>query len=127
VVQSAAVRAAGTAHFRAQPGEPPASYLWLYPNMMLNFYQGQMQTNLVIPRGVDRCDVLFDWYAPESLPEPRWRELVRLGDEVQAEDAAICERVQQNLRSRAYRPGPYSPLREAGVHHFHGLMGGALK
>jgi choline monooxygenase len=127
VVQSAAVREAGTAHFRAQPGEPPASYLWLYPNMMLNFYQGQLQTNLVIPRGVDRCDVLFDWYAPESLPELRWRELVRFGDEIQSEDAAICERVQRNLRSRAYRPGPYSPLREAGVHHFHGLMRGALK
>ena len=81
----------------------------------------------VIPRSVDRCDVLFDWYAPESLPELRWRELVRFGDEIQAEDAAICERVQHNLRSRAYRPGPYSPLREAGVYHFHGLMGAALK
>ncbi len=67
VVQSAAVREQGTAHFRAQPGEPPASYLWLYPNMMLNLYQGQLQTNVVIPRGVDRCDVQFDWYAPETL------------------------------------------------------------
>jgi choline monooxygenase len=126
-VQSAAVREQGTSHFRAQPGEPPASYIWLYPNMMLNLYQGQLQTNIVIPRGVDKCDVLFNWYAPESLPELRWRELVRFGDEIQAEDAHICECVQQNLRSRAYRPGPYSPLREAGVHHFHGLMLGALK
>jgi choline monooxygenase len=57
----------------------------------------------------------------------RWRELVRFGDEIQAEDAHICERVQQNLRSRAYRRGPYSPMREGGVHHFHGLMLGALK
>jgi choline monooxygenase len=124
VVQSAAVREQGAAHFRAQPWEPPASYLWLYPNMMLNFYQGQLQTNLVVPRGVDRCEVHFCWYAPQALPEQRWRELVRFGDEIQAEDAAICERVQRNLHSRAYRPGPYSPLRENGVHHFHGLMDG---
>ena len=127
VVQSAAVREQGASHFRAQAGEPPASYLWLYPNMMLNLYQGQLQTNVVIPRGVDRCDVLFDWYAPDTIAELRWRELVRFGDEIQAEDAEICARVQQNLRSRAYRPGPYSPRREGGVHHFHGLLQGALK
>ena len=127
VVQSAAVREQGAAHFRAQPGEPPAGYFWLYPNMMLNLYQGQLQTNLVNPRGVDRCEVQFDWYAPETLPELRWRELVRFGDEIQAEDAQICERVQRNLRSRAYQPGPYSPRRESGVHHFHGLMLDALK
>jgi choline monooxygenase len=127
VVQAAAVREQGTAHFHAQAGEPPAAYIWLYPNMMLNLYQGQLQTNLVVARGVDRCEVLFDWYAPQTLEELRWRELVRFGDEIQAEDAEICARVQQNLRSRAYRPGPYSPRREDGVHHFHGLMRDALK
>ena len=131
VVQSAPVREQGATQFRAQAGEPPASYLWLYPNIMLNVYQGQLQTNVVLPRGVDRCEVRFDWYAPEtgmdSEVDGRWRELVRFGDEIQAEDAAICERVHQNLRSRAYRPGPYSPRREAGVHHFHGLLLQALK
>jgi choline monooxygenase len=43
---------------------------------------------------------------------------------VQHEDAAICAAVQANLRSSAYRPGPYSPLRETGVHYFHRLMAG---
>ena len=35
---------------------------------------------------------------------------------VQAEDYAICERVQQGLRSRSYRPGPqhYLELRVRG-------------
>ena len=43
-------------------------------------------------------------------------------DEIQDEDIAICERVQQNLRSRSYDRGRYSAARENGVHHFHGLL-----
>jgi phenylpropionate dioxygenase-like ring-hydroxylating dioxygenase large terminal subunit len=41
---------------------------------------------------------------------------------VQKEDIEICEAVQRGLRSRTYRSGPYSVLRENGVHHFHGLL-----
>ena len=43
-------------------------------------------------------------------------------DEIQAEDIEICEQVQKNLRSRSYDRGRYSPARENGVHHFHGLL-----
>ena len=49
-------------------------------------------------------------------------ELARFSEEVQAEDAQICEAVQFNLHSRAYRSGPYSPKRESGVRLFHALM-----
>ena len=31
-----------------------AWYFWQYPNFMLNLYQGYMDTNLVLPDGVDR-------------------------------------------------------------------------
>jgi choline monooxygenase len=49
-------------------------------------------------------------------------ELLKFTELVQAEDAAICQAVQANLLSSAYRPGPYSPVRETGVHWFHRLM-----
>ena len=39
-----------------------AFYYWIYPNFMINCYGGAMDTNLVIPRGVDRTDVIFDFY-----------------------------------------------------------------
>src|SRR5688572_18242381 len=39
-----------------------ARYYWIYPNFMINCYGGAMDTNLVIPRGVDRTEVIFDFY-----------------------------------------------------------------
>jgi choline monooxygenase len=103
-----------------------AQYLWLFPNIMLNIYQGQMQTNVVLPRGEGRCEVVFDWFAndppADAATDPEWTKLVGFSDEIQIEDIEICERVQKNLRSRSYDRGRYSAKRENGVHHFHSLL-----
>jgi choline monooxygenase len=111
--------AAGTAGEEAQ-------YYWIFPNLMLNIYLGQMQTNVVIPRGHDSCEVVFEWYAHEPpadvATDPTWSKLLAFSDEIQAEDIEICEQVQKNLRSRSYDRGRYSPTRENGVHHFHSLL-----
>lgn len=126
VRQYAPVRAGTAAHYGKESGDGQAVYYWLFPNLMLNIYEGQMQTNVVIPVDVDHTVVRFDWFAPEPLPDPetdqRWRELTAFSEQVQAEDADICATVQTNIGSRAYRPGPYSPKRESGVHLFHSLM-----
>jgi choline monooxygenase len=125
VLQYAPVREA-TATLYGGSGSREAVYYWLFPNIMLNIYEDQMQTNVVIPVDVDHTIVRFDWFAPQPLPDQRnderWNRLVSFSEEVQAEDAGICEIVQLNIGSRAYRPGPYSPKRESGVHLFHTLM-----
>ena len=103
-----------------------AVYVWLFPNMMLNVYMGQMQTNVVIPLGHDRCRVVFDWYSAMPPADPAgdadWTRLLAFSDEIQDEDIEICEIVQRNLRSRIYDRGRYSAARENGVHHFHSLL-----
>jgi choline monooxygenase len=105
---------------------PEAVYAWLFPNMMLNIYLGQMQTNVVLPLGHDRCKVVFEWYATnppaDAASDPSWTKLLAFSDEIQDEDIEICEIVQHNLRSRAYDRGRYSAARENGVHHFHSLL-----
>lgn len=105
---------------------PEAVYVWLFPNVMLNVYLGQMQTNVVLPLSHDRTRVVFDWYAsePPSDPDedPEWTKLMAFSDEIQEEDIIICEAVQRNLRSRVYDRGRYSAARENGVHHFHSLL-----
>jgi choline monooxygenase len=116
----------GSEHYGKAGSNGQAFYYWLFPNIMLNIYEGLLQTNVVIPVDVNNTIVRFEWFSHEPLPDPqtdaRWNELVRFSEEVQAEDAQICEAVQFNISSRAYVSGPYSPKRESGLQLFHSLM-----
>jgi choline monooxygenase len=106
-----------------------AWYFWQYPNFMINLYQGYMDTNLVLPDGVDRCTVVFDFYfdgVGESAND-RNRQSIAVGERVNDEDIGICEAVQRGLRSRAYTSGRLSVRREAGEHLFHRLLASDLK
>jgi len=101
-----------------------AYYYWLYPNFMLNWYEGVMDTNLVLPLGVDRCQVIFDFYFADldTDAETRNRQSIAVGERVQQEDIDICESVQRGLASCAYHAGRLSVRREAGEHLFHRLL-----
>jgi choline monooxygenase len=106
-------------------GSGEALYYFLYPNAMLNILPGRLQTNRVLPVGVDRCKVVFDfYYAPDDSPEARARRErdIAFSDEVQDEDVAICEDVQRGLASGSYDAGRLNPLRENAVHHFHEML-----
>ena len=101
-----------------------AVYLWLYPNFMINAYEGVMDTNLVLPLAVDKCAVVFDYYFADITPaaEAHNRESIAVSEKVQDEDVAICDSVQRGLGSRAYVAGRLSVRREAGEHLFHRLL-----
>ncbi len=106
-----------------------AWYFWQYPNFMINLYKGYMDTNLVLPEGVDRCKVIFDFYFEDVSEEAteRNRQSIVVGERVNDEDVGICESVQRGLHSRAYQAGRLSVRREAGEHLFHRLLAGDLK
>ncbi|GAC1428974.1 MAG: carnitine monooxygenase subunit YeaW [Terriglobales bacterium] len=106
-----------------------AWYFWQYPNLMINCYEGYMDTNLVFPVDVDHCSVIFDFYFADISAAARAYNLqsVETGAGVQEEDLAICESVQRGLKSRAYRAGRLSVRREAGEHLFHRLLAADLK
>ncbi len=92
---------------------------------MINWYDGVMDTNFVVPRGVDQTEVIFDFYFPDVVSEDaRQRNLasVAVGQRIQDEDVAICKSVQRGLNSRAYNAGRLSVRREAGEHLFHRLL-----
>jgi len=106
-----------------------AWYFWQYPNLMINCYEGYMDTNLVLPVDVDHCRVIFDFYfADVSGARREYNEQsVAVGLRVQDEDLGICEAVQRGLKSRAYGAGRLSVRREAGEHLFHRLLAADLK
>jgi choline monooxygenase len=106
-----------------------AWYFWQYPNLMINCYEGYMDTNLVLPVDVDHCRVIFDFYfADISEAHHEYnQQSVAVGLRVQDEDLGICEAVQRGLKSRAYGAGRLSVRREAGEHLFHRLLAADLK
>ena len=106
-----------------------AFYFWQYPNFMLNWYEGYLDTNFVIPLAVDRCEVIFDFYFgdTDASKMPYIQESIEVSERVQQEDIVICAGVQRGLGSRAYQAGRLSVRREAGEHLFHRLLARDLK
>ena len=101
-----------------------ALYYWFYPNFMINCYPAAMDTNVVIPRGVSKTEVVFDFYFRDISDEALARNnaSVSASEEIQNEDIGICLSVQRGLESRSYSAGRLSARREAGEHLFHRLL-----
>ncbi|HXJ11598.1 MAG TPA: SRPBCC family protein [Candidatus Limnocylindrales bacterium] len=107
------------------PGLKEALYFWVFPNLMLNIYPDNIQTNVIVPLGHDRTLTIFEWYVHDAHSEKareRMRKTISFSEIVQQEDIHICEAVQRGLQSSTYDRGRYSVKRENGVHHFHMLL-----
>lgn len=106
-------------------GNDQALYYWMFPNLMLNLYPDNLQTNVILPVDHERTLTIFDWFALPDLSAERRRgvdEAVEFSEQIQHEDIRVCEWVQERLGSRSYDTGRLSVKRENGVHHFHLLM-----
>ena len=101
-----------------------ALFLWVFPNLMLNVYPNNIQTNVIVPLAHDKTLAIFEWYAAAESAASR-NEILRaieFAEQVQKEDIHLCETVQKGLQSASYDRGRYSVKRENGVHHFHALL-----
>ena len=106
-------------------GLPDALYFWMFPNLMLNIYPDNIQTNVIVPLAHDKTLTIFEWYfrnADSATVKERAKKAIGFSETVQQEDVQICETVQRGLQSATYDRGRYSVKRENGVHHFHMLM-----
>ena len=112
---------------RTAGGSNDVDYYWVFPNLMLNVYPDNFSTNLIVPVGHDKTLTIFEWYFRDPAAKKKEiDETIAFSDEIQLEDIDICEAVQRGLRSSTYETGRYSPVRENGVHHFHGLYAAAM-
>jgi choline monooxygenase len=128
-LQSSPIDASGGEQMTAQVRQGRALYFWLYPNVMFNWYEGYLDTNLVLPLGIDRMAVIFEFYFADvsAASAARNQQSMDVSERIQDEDHAICESVQRGLSSRAYGTGRLSVRREAGEHLFHRLLARDLK
>ena len=107
-----------------------ARYWWLFPNLMVNVYEGVMDVNVVLPLAPERCRVIFDFYFADVDSPGREKfiaDSTAVAHQVQLEDQTICEQVQRGLGSRSYDTGRYSAKRESGCYHFHRLLAAYLR
>lgn len=95
-------------------------YLFVFPNLMFNFYPWGISVNVVRPIAPDKTVVEFLTYVSDEskLGTGAGADL----DRVELEDEAVVQSVQRGIRSRFYSQGRYSPTREQGTHHFHRLV-----
>ena len=101
-------------------GEVAAKYLFVFPNLMFNFYPWGISVNVVRPVAPSKTVVEFLIYVrDESLIEASAGADLH---SVEMEDEAVVESVQKGIPSRLYSHGRYSPTREQGTHHFHRLI-----
>jgi choline monooxygenase len=101
-----------------------AYYFWLFPTTMLNFYPWGLSVNLVVPLSPMQTRVEFLAYVADPARLDRGAGAAL--DQVEHEDEAVVESVQQGMQARLAHRGRYSPTRETGIHHFHRLLAGAL-
>lgn len=95
-------------------------YLFIFPNLMFNFYPWGISINVVRPVSPSRSVIEYLTYVSDEakLGSGAGADL----DRVEIEDEAVVESVQRGIRSRFYDRGRYSPTREQGTHHFHRLI-----
>lgn len=101
-------------------GEVAGRYLFVFPNLMFNFYPWGVSVNVVRPVSPSKSIVEFLTYVSDEskIGSGAGADL----DRVELEDEAVVESVQRGVRSRFYSHGRYSPTREQGTHHFHRLI-----
>ena len=101
-------------------GEVAARYLFVFPNLMFNFYPWGISVNVVRPIAPSKSLVEFLTYLRDGsvIDNGAGADL----HSVELEDEAVVESVQLGIRSRFYAHGRYSPTREQGTHHFHRLI-----
>jgi len=123
-LQSSPIDAAGGEAMTAAVRKGQALYYWLYPNLMLNWYEGYLDSNFVVPLAINKMKVVFEFYFADvsDAAKARNKQSMDVSERIQDEDHNICESVQKGLSSRAYRAGRLSVRREAGEQLFHQLL-----
>jgi len=101
-------------------GAVAAYYLFIFPNLMFNFYPWGTSVNVARPVSPQKTVVEFLTYLTDEskMDTGAGADL----HTVELEDEAVVESVQKGIRSRFYTHGRYSPTREQGTHHFHRLI-----
>ena len=112
----------------SQQNPPKSGAIWMvyYPFLMVEWYPHVLVVSHLIPRGVDACTNVVEFYYPEDIAlfEPEFIEAQQAAyNETAIEDKEICERMHEGRRALFAQGvderGPYQHPMETGLEHFH--------
>jgi len=86
-------------------------YYAVFPNLFLSLHPDYVMTHTLWPRTVDHTDIVCEWhFHPAEMAKSDFvgDDAVEFWDMTNREDWRISELSQAGIRSRAYKPGPYS-------------------
>lgn len=112
-----------------QYGQPPkygAIWMVYYPFLMLEWYPNVLVVSHIIPRGVNACTNVVEFYYPEDIAlfEQAFIDAQQAAyNETAIEDKEICERMHRGRLALFAEGkddrGPYQHPMESGLEHFH--------
>lgn len=109
-----------------QPPKHGAIWMVYYPFLMVEWYPNVLVVSHIIPRGVDACTNVVEFYYPEDIAlfeEEFVKAHQAAYNETAIEDKEICERMHQGRRALFSQGldehGPYQHPMESGLEHFH--------
>ena len=103
-----------------------AYYWWIFPNLMINIYQGLMDTNLVLPLGPDRCRVYFDFYFENTdgaAAQQFIQDSIAVAHQVPARGPAGVRRSAARTQEPVLRHGAIQRQTRIGMLSFPSIVG----
>jgi Rieske 2Fe-2S family protein len=104
----------------ARDDESKVFYYAIYPHLLLSLHRDYVMTHTVWPLAPDRSRILCQWLFPATTaaaPGFDPSDAVDFWDLTNRQDWQVCERSQQGVASRGYRPLHYQ-AGEGCVHAF---------
>lgn len=107
---------------------PKYGAIWMvyYPFLMIEWYPNVLVVSHIIPRGVDQCTNVVEFYYPEDIAlfEQAYVKAQQAAyNETAIEDKQICQRMHDGRRALYAmgqdQRGPYQHPMETGMQHFH--------
>ena len=97
-----------------------AYYYWIFPNIMLNFYDWGLSVNIVEPISTNQTRIKFLSYPIKNSKNVQ----IKINElhNVEMEDEQVVLSVQKGIQSEFYKNGRYSAKYEKGTHYFHRLI-----
>lgn len=101
-------------------------WLWRFPGLALNVYPDGMCVESYVPTGPAATRIDYAFFFVEGASADEIESTIASSNAILDEDRTICEAVQRNMESGAYRGGVISPRHETGVAQVQRLVNEAL-